>query len=81
MAAGDEHDPAGWVVAQEEAGEVRAAFGRLSDDERELLELRVVGCLDAEAVGDILGRRAGAVRMAQSRALSRLRTLMVEGSR
>lgn len=72
--------PAEEVVALEEKGHVRAAFGRLSEGDRELLELRVVGGLDAKDAGAVLGRRAGAVRMAQSRALGRLRTLMAEES-
>jgi RNA polymerase sigma-70 factor (ECF subfamily) len=79
--AGDEHDPAAGIVAREEVHEVRVAFARLSEDDREVLELRVVGRLDAEAVAVATGRRAGAVRMAQSRALARLRSLMHEEAR
>ena len=66
------------VIADEEAAGVRAAFARLSPEERELLELRVVGGLAAKQVGRLLGKRAGAVRMAQSRALERMRVLMEE---
>ena len=66
------------LVAGESAAEVRAAFALLSAEERELLELRVVGELDAKAVGVIVGKRAGAVRMAQARALARLGTLLRE---
>jgi RNA polymerase sigma-70 factor (ECF subfamily) len=53
---------------------VRSAFARLSSSDQELLELRVVAGLSAEEVGYVLGRRPGAVRMAQSRALERLRS-------
>ncbi len=80
-ATGDEHDPAAHLVDGEGADHERAAFGRLSADERELLELRVVHRLDAAAVGEVVGRRAGAVRMAQSRALGRLRSFMGEAVR
>jgi RNA polymerase sigma-70 factor (ECF subfamily) len=66
-------DPAERLVASDEASAVRAAFARLSDDDRELLELRVVSELSAEETAAALGRRPGAVRMAQSRALARLR--------
>jgi RNA polymerase sigma-70 factor (ECF subfamily) len=66
-------DPAEGLVSAEEAAAVRRAFALLSDDDRELLELRVVGGLSAEEAAAVLGRRAGAIRMAQSRALSRLR--------
>jgi len=61
------------TLDNEDAREVRAAFGRLNADDRELLELRVVAGLTAEEVGDVLGKRPGAIRMAQSRALERLR--------
>ena len=70
--------PAARLVAEETADEVRAAFARLPEDDREVLELRLVQRLDAASVGEILGRGAGAIRMAQSRALDRLRALMVE---
>ena len=65
--------PLDHVVDNEDAAEVRAAFARLGDDDRELLELRVVAGLAAEEVGKVLGKRPGAVRMAQTRALERLR--------
>ena len=60
--------------------EVRAAFGRLNAEDRELLELRVVAELTAEEVGEVLGKRPGAVRMAQSRALERLRRQLERGA-
>jgi RNA polymerase sigma-70 factor (ECF subfamily) len=66
-------DPAEQVVAGEERRLVRLAFDRLTEQDRELLELRVVVGLGSDAVGAITGRTAGAVRMAQSRALQRLR--------
>lgn len=69
------------VVAAEEARAVRVAFAGLPDDDRELLGLRVVARLDATAIGRVLGKRPGAVRMAQSRALGRLRVTLSEGDR
>jgi RNA polymerase sigma-70 factor (ECF subfamily) len=66
-------DPAEGLVSAEEAAAVRRAFALLSDADRELLELRVVAGLSAEEAAAVLGRRPGAVRMAQSRALARLR--------
>ena len=65
--------PGDALEAAERAAEVRAAFSRLSPEDQELLLLRVVGQLSADDVGAALGRRPGAVRMAQSRALGRLR--------
>ena len=68
--------PEDHVLEEGERDAVRAAFARLPDDDRELLELRVVMALSAEQVGEVLGKRPGAVRMAQSRALARLRALL-----
>ena len=71
-----EPQPVDRVVRQEEADSVRSAFKRLGPADQELLELRVVAGLQAEEAAKVLGRRAGAVRMAQSRALARLRTAL-----
>ncbi len=73
--------PAEEVVAVEDKDHVRAAFERLPEDDRELLELRVVGGLDAKDAAAVLDRKPGAVGMAQSRALGRLRRVMAEESR
>ena len=72
-------DPGGDALRGEEAEEVRAAFARLGEEDRELLELRVVAGLSSDEVAQVLGRRPGAVRMAQSRALARLRRLLEGG--
>ena len=72
-AAGPEDE----LVAGFDAASVRAAFARLDDADRELLELRVVLGLSSDEVASVLGKRAGAVRMAQSRALDRLRAHLV----
>ncbi|MDQ1424952.1 MAG: polymerase sigma-70 factor, subfamily, partial [Acidimicrobiaceae bacterium] len=64
--------------ADEEARAMRVAYGKMTDDERELLDLRVIGALSAEEVGELLGRRPGAIRTAQSRALTRLRIYFEE---
>jgi RNA polymerase sigma-70 factor (ECF subfamily) len=68
------------LVAGEEAVAVRAAFERLAPLERELLELRVIEGLSAEQTAHVLGKRHGAVRQAQSRALARLRVFLDEES-
>lgn len=77
-ARGDEVDPETVVSVAGERAMVRAAFERLSDDDKEILELRIVGGLTADAVADVVGKRPGAVRMAQSRALDRLRIAVKE---
>lgn len=76
-----ETSPLDHVLDNEEAARVRRAFARLSPDDREVLELRIVCELDANQAAAALGKRAGAVRMAQSRALARLRVLMKEVTR
>lgn len=48
---------------------------RLPPTHREIVVLRVAVGLSAEDVGAVVGMSAGAVRVAQSRALARLRTL------
>jgi RNA polymerase sigma-70 factor, ECF subfamily len=65
--------PLDQVVLSEDHEAVRFAFARLSPSDREVLELRVVAGLPVEEVALVLDRKAGAVRMAQSRALSRMR--------
>lgn len=74
-------DPAVQVVTLVEHDIVRRAFARLTAPEQELLELRVVSGLGAQAVASLTGQRPGAVRMAQSRALHRLRAEYEELSR
>jgi RNA polymerase sigma-70 factor (ECF subfamily) len=66
------------VALGEERAAVRRAFDHLSQDDRELLELRVVAGLSSEEAAYVLRRRPGAVRVAQSRALKRLRTYLAE---
>lgn len=57
---------------------VRDAFARLDEAERRVLELRVVGELSSDDVAVVLGKKPGAVRMAQSRATAHLRQLVDE---
>ena len=68
------------VVAYLEAERARALLARLPVHLRELVILRVVTGLSAEETGNVLGMSAGAVRVAQHRALARLRALAVEES-
>jgi RNA polymerase sigma-70 factor (ECF subfamily) len=71
-----EGQPGDDLLLSEEHAEIMDAFERLDPREREVLELRVIAGLSAEQVGQLLGKRAGAIRMAQSRALARLRELL-----
>ena len=75
----DSADPAAGpedrVLARERAEAARRLLDRLPPAHRELLLLRVVNGLSAEETGTVLGMTAGAVRVAQHRALARLRSL------
>jgi RNA polymerase sigma-70 factor (ECF subfamily) len=68
--------PSDRALDREDLAAVREAFVQLSHSDQELLELRIVAELSAGDVASVLGRRPGAIRMAQSRALSRLRALL-----
>jgi RNA polymerase sigma-70 factor, ECF subfamily len=70
--------PLDHVLGRERAASVRAAFDQLSAFDREVLELRVVAGLSSDEVAVVVGKRPGAVRMAQARALDRLRALLDE---
>jgi RNA polymerase sigma-70 factor (ECF subfamily) len=48
----------------------------LSDDQREVLTLRVIGDLTLEQVAEIMGRSPGAIKQLQRRALLSLRRLL-----
>jgi RNA polymerase sigma-70 factor, ECF subfamily len=66
------------VVASLEAERARALLDQLPGHLRDLVILRIVSGLSAEETGNALGMSAGAVRVAQHRALARLRALAVE---
>jgi RNA polymerase sigma-70 factor (ECF subfamily) len=75
----DRPDPAPGPEEQAVASDLTRRLTRLlahlSDTHRELIVLRVAVGLSAEEVGAVLGMTATAVRVAQSRALNRLRML------
>jgi RNA polymerase sigma-70 factor (ECF subfamily) len=73
-----DRSPEDHAVAGAETAAMRTAFGRLDPHERELLELRIHAGLSSDEVGQLLGKRPGAVRMGQARALQRLRTILEE---
>jgi RNA polymerase sigma-70 factor (ECF subfamily) len=78
--ADDRPGPEATVVAASEAATAAALLDRLPPAHRELLLLRVVAGLSAEETGAALGMSPGAVRVAQHRALARLRTLAAESA-
>jgi RNA polymerase sigma-70 factor (ECF subfamily) len=71
----DRSQPSGeeLTILHEDLAELRDGFARLSKADQEVLWLRVCSGLSAADVGEVLGKRAGAVRMQQMRALEALR--------
>lgn len=74
----DQPGPEEAAVASLEAQRARALLGRLPALQRDLLVLRVLTGLSAQETGAALGMSAGAVRVAQHRALARLRAVAAE---
>jgi RNA polymerase sigma-70 factor, ECF subfamily len=70
--------PEDQAVRSSDAAMVRSLLDRLPATARELLILRVAVGLSAEETGSALGMSAGAVRVAQHRALARLRAMAAE---
>jgi RNA polymerase sigma-70 factor (ECF subfamily) len=62
------------------SAQLRVLLGDLPDRQRELLVLRVLVGLSAEETARIVGASAGAVRIAQHRALTRLRRTIDPGA-
>ena len=70
--------PEAAVLRLADADRARDLLALLPDQQRELLTLRVAVGMSAEEVGHALGMTAGAVRVAQHRALNKLRDLAGE---
>lgn len=64
------------VVGADEAARAWELLGRLPEHQRELLTLRIAVGLSAEETGRSLGMTPGSVRVAQHRALTKLRQLV-----
>jgi len=61
------------ALLTEDVEQLRKGFASLSEADQEVLWLRVCAGMSAAEVGAVLGKRAGAVRMQQMRALEALR--------
>jgi len=77
MEVGD--GPEQHALRVELSGEMGRLLDQLPDKQREILVLRVVVGLSAEDTAEAVGSTPGAVRVAQHRALARLRKNMPEG--
>lgn len=78
-AAAEVRDPAAMplehAIERENRAELRAAITHLSDEQREVVELRLTGLTGPEIAAS-LGKSHAAVKMLQLRAVQKLRTLM-----
>jgi RNA polymerase sigma factor (sigma-70 family) len=80
-----EPDPTGTVDAADEAlarigaDEVRSVLEALTDDQRAVLMLRVLGELTVEEVAVALGKRPGAIKALQRRGLAAVRRELARG--
>ena len=75
--ADDTPGPEDTAAAREEASWVRGLLAELTGDQRDVVELRLAGLTDQE-IGRVLGKRHGAIRTIQHRAMKRLRQLADE---
>jgi RNA polymerase sigma-70 factor (ECF subfamily) len=67
--------PLDHAIEQERRAELRAAIGQLSEDQREVIDLRLAGLTGPE-IAETLGKSHAAVKMLQLRAVQKLRTLL-----
>lgn len=71
--ADERWDPEAQAVHADLSRRLLPLLNDLTDAQREIIVLRVAAGLSAEEVGMVIGKSPSAVRMAQSRALARLR--------
>lgn len=70
--------PEEWAIVSAGSNRVRALLDVLSEKSREIITLRVFVGLSAEETAQVVGSSAGAVRVAQHRALAALRKAIEE---
>ena len=64
------------VEGKEQTLELKSAFESLSDDERTIISMNVFGGYDSGEISKILKMNRNTVRSKQSRALSKLKSLL-----
>src|SRR5690606_27228190 len=77
--AGDRPDsdptPEEAALTSDDGRTLRRMFGNLTNDQREVMELRLAGLTGAE-IAQVLGRSPGSVKTAQFRAMAKLRNIL-----
>ncbi len=76
-----EAGPEQLAIESEQSAQMNALLQILPDKQREILILRVVVGMSAEETAEAVGSTAGAVRVAQHRALARLKTEILAAGR
>ena len=72
------HSPAESLLHSEQTQAIRNIVATLPPDDQMLLSLKIDAGLTAEEIGQIVGKKAGAVRVALHRLIKRLRALYLE---
>ena len=72
-------DPAATAEKSIEMERVNEAMGKLTPEQREVVQLRFFGGLSSRETGDIVGKSDGAVREMQRAAIEKLRGLLTGG--
>ena len=67
------------AIASDHSRNLRTALDRLSPEQSQIVELRLAGLTDRE-IARVLGRSPGAIRVAQHRAVKRLRALLSDAA-
>jgi RNA polymerase sigma-70 factor (ECF subfamily) len=74
-------DPEGDVVRASQAAMLQQSIAKLRDDQAEILRLRFIDGFDVGEVARIVGKKEGAVRTSQYRALQTLRKIISKDAR
>lgn len=82
--AADEHEGEGGDVEEDAMEQLALArvhelFEALTEDQKRVLSLRIIGDLTLEETADVMGKRVGAIKALQRRALISARNALVEG--
>jgi RNA polymerase sigma-70 factor (ECF subfamily) len=79
MQAADHQDVAKIAEDLVEYERVIKVLDQLTDDQRQVIELRFLGELSSEEAAKVLGKRSGTIRQVQSVALQKIRQILKEG--
>ena len=76
---GGSHNPGESLERHEEIQQLSRAMEQLSEAQRQVLALRFGGEMTSEQVGQVMGKKPGAIREMQSAAIRKLRQVLQRG--